>query len=235
MKGVKMAENNLELWNKYRQPPASVLKPIGAGRLKGKSDINPMWRYQALTEEFGPCGQGWNYDILSLWTEPGANGEVFAFAKVELFTEPAKAGQVMRGIIGVGGSKLIQKEKEGMHNNDEGFKMAVTDALGTACKMLGFAADVYMGLWDGSKYKEPLAQPGGPVSPEPPKATNPPGVEAWTTAQRGKLWAMCKVKGMSETEAKDFIEKYIPNKDKSTASSLIEHFDDVFADYTGVA
>jgi hypothetical protein len=41
-----------------------------------------------------------------------------------------------------------------MHSNDEGYKMAITDALSVAMKSLGVAADIYMGLWDGSKYKQ---------------------------------------------------------------------------------
>ncbi|MEE9593564.1 MAG: hypothetical protein V3W28_08290 [Thermoplasmata archaeon] len=58
-------------------------------------------------------------------------------------------------IEGIGGSKLIEKEKNGLHNNDEGWKMATTDALGTACKYIGLAADVYLGGGKGptgSKY-----------------------------------------------------------------------------------
>ena len=68
---------------------------------------------------------------------------------------------------------------------------------------------------------------------EEPK--KPEGPEAWSTAQRGKLWALCQEHMMNEAEAKEFIEKYVPNKDKAAASSLIEYFEQVFADYTGVA
>jgi hypothetical protein len=48
---------------------------------------------------------------------------------------------------------LVEQEKNGLHTNDECFKMAVTDALSVAMKSLGMAADVYKGLWDGTKYK----------------------------------------------------------------------------------
>ena len=33
----------------------SALRQIEAGKLKGKTDINPQWRYKAMTEAFGPC------------------------------------------------------------------------------------------------------------------------------------------------------------------------------------
>ena len=40
--------------------------------------------------------------------------------------------------------------------------MAVTDAFSTSLKMIGVAADIYAGRWDGSKYKdEPAENPKG--------------------------------------------------------------------------
>ena len=139
--------NNMEVWDKVKQPPPSALKTIQAGRLKGKSDINPQWRYQAMTEQFGTAGVGWGYNIVKLWKEECGDGQVMAFAEINLWT------RVSDNLIpGIGGSMLITKEKEGLHVSDEGYKMAITDALSVAMKMLGIAADVYMGLWDGSKY-----------------------------------------------------------------------------------
>ena len=140
--------NNLELWNKVKQPPPTALKQIKGGRLSGMTDISPQWRYLALTEEYGACGIGWNYEIVRLWQEKFDNGEVMAFAEIKL-----NAGE-SKNIPGIGGSKLVTMESKGLHYSDEGYKMAVTDALGVAAKMLGFGADIYMGKWDGSKYKD---------------------------------------------------------------------------------
>ena len=44
---------NMEIYNKYRAVPDTAQKTINAGRLKGMTDINPMWRLQCLTEAFG--------------------------------------------------------------------------------------------------------------------------------------------------------------------------------------
>ena len=141
----------MDLWNAVRFVPSTNLKPIMAGRLKGKSDVNPVWRCQVLTENFGPCGFGWKFTVDRKWTEPGASGEIMAFADVSLYI---KDGDTWSDAIpGTGGAVLVAKESSGMHNNDEGFKMAVTDALSTAMKVLGVAAEVYLGNWDGSKYK----------------------------------------------------------------------------------
>lgn len=140
----------LELWNKLNKPPGTALKAIGAGRLKGKSDVNPQWRIKVMTDTFGPCGIGWKYTVEKQWTERGTNDQVFAFVNVNLYVK--NDGAWSDAIPGTGGSMLITKEKEGLHNSDEAFKMATTDALSVAMKMLGVAAEVYLGNWDGSKY-----------------------------------------------------------------------------------
>lgn len=143
---------NMEIWNKVKRPPETALKSITAGRLKGKSDISPQWRYQVLTEVLGPCGIGWKYEIKRLWTEQGSHDQVMAFSEVLLWVKVD--GAWSEPIPGIGGASLIAKESSGLHSNDEGYKMAVTDALSVALKMIGVAADIYLGAWDGSKYRE---------------------------------------------------------------------------------
>ena len=55
---------NLELYNKVREVPQDAKKTISAGRIKGFTDINPMWRIKCLTEQFGPCGSFSEIEIL---------------------------------------------------------------------------------------------------------------------------------------------------------------------------
>lgn len=146
----KTEEKNLELWNKYKQPPKWALRKIMSGRLSGKTDINPIFRYQALTEKFGPCGVGWKYTIDDKWTDPGPDNQVFVNVEISLFLK--FSSEWSAPIKAIGGSMLVKKEKRGPYANDEGYKMALTDALSVACKMVGIAADIYAGLFDGSKY-----------------------------------------------------------------------------------
>jgi hypothetical protein len=154
----------MDNWNRLKQPPGWALKTIQAGRLKGKSDINPQWRYQAMTEVYGECGCGWKYSIEKLWTEPGPEDQVFAFAQINLQIK-CDNDEWSAPIPGVGGHMLVVKEKSGPYANDEAYKMAITDALSTAMKMLGVASDIYAGLWDGAKY----AEAGPAAKPEPKK------------------------------------------------------------------
>lgn len=132
---------NMAIYEAVRKAPSNALRAIQAGRLKGKTDINPMWRIKALTEQFGPVGFGWKYEIVKEWQEPGANGEVAAFVDINLYVK--WNGEWSEPIPGNGGSMFISKEKNGLYTDDEAYKKALTDAISVSCKALGFAADVY--------------------------------------------------------------------------------------------
>ena len=152
-KGAEM--ENLTLYNRFRNVPPEAKKTIGAGRLKGFTDINPMWRIKTLTEAFGPAGMGWYYEITKHWVEDGADGVRMAFVEIALYVK--HEGEWSKPIAGTGGSTLIAKEKNGMYNDDEAFKKALTDAIGGACKLLGIGADVYFEK-DSSKYDAPIKE-----------------------------------------------------------------------------
>lgn len=165
-------KDSITIYDNLSHPPKSALKPIVGGKMRGKTDINPQWRYRAMTEQFGLCGIGWRYEIRRLWTEDGANGEKLAFAEVAVFV---KDGDVWSdAIVGVGGSCLVTTEKGVLVSNDEGYKMAITDAFSTALKMIGVAAAIYAGAWDGSKYNDNVVETKAqPVQPQPQKEPQP--------------------------------------------------------------
>ena len=159
---------NLDIYDKLKSVPESALKTIGAGRLKGKSDINPQWRYMRLTEVFGPCGIGWKFTIEKQWIEAYSNGEIACFVNVLLFF---KHGEIWsEGIPGNGGSMFVANESKGPYVSDECYKMATTDAIGTAAKMIGLASDVYSGLLNANipaqtKYDKPEPTSSKPENP----------------------------------------------------------------------
>jgi hypothetical protein len=153
-------------YKKMSRPPETALRKIEAGDLKGKTDINPQWRYEIMDEVYGPCGDGWKYEIVKLWDYPTQDGTVLAFAQINVYVKTADGWS--DPIPGLGGNTLVdmvkgynQGDPKRPKPNDEGYKMAITDALGTALKMLGVAADIYAGRWDGSKYRD---DPPPPVS-----------------------------------------------------------------------
>lgn len=150
-------EGKLNIYNAMRKVPEEALREIKGGKLKGKSDINPMWRIKAMTEQFGPCGVGWKPELVRSWTEPGAGGEIAAFVEIKLYIK--EGGQWSDAIPGTGGNMLVARERGELVTNDEAFKMAYTDAISVACKLLGCGADVY---WGGGQDKV--------YSPDPARA-----------------------------------------------------------------
>lgn len=142
-----MDKGNLWIYEQVREVPKGAQRAIQGGRLRGKTDINPMWRLKALTEMFGPVGTGWKYTIDKMWTE--AVGDVVAvFVNISLYYK--HNGEWSEAIPGTGGNMLAEKEKSGIYVSDECYKMALTDAIGVAAKALGVAANIY---WESDKTK----------------------------------------------------------------------------------
>ena len=149
--------DNMSLWNSWGRAPEEAKKPITAGRLKGMTDINPMWRYKMLTERFGPCGIGWYTDEAQYELHPGAQDQVVVVCRLKLYYRDPESGEWSKGVAGQGGSMLVAAETKGLYTSDEAFKMAYTDAISVACKQLGIGADVY---WSRGETKYSLGKPG---------------------------------------------------------------------------
>lgn len=158
--------DNMAIYNAFRNTPATALKPILEGKLKGKSDINPMWRIEKLTEQFGPIGIGWNYKVTRLErVEVPQTQEVMCFVDIELYYKHGEAWS--EPLFGTGGSMLVDNFRNaGVKANDDGFKMALTDAISVACKQLGMAADVYWAAGE-TKYSRLVPEAKPPVQTKP--------------------------------------------------------------------
>ena len=189
----QIQQDNLSIYERVRSVPTEAKKAIEAGRLKGKSDINPMWRIKKLTEVFGPVGFGWYTEVVKTWTEVDENSDVAVFVDINLFVK--KDGEWSKPIYGNGGNKLISHERKYESGtqvlvpylDDDAYKKAYTDAISVAAKALGVGADVYFEK-DVTKYdtalsqSEPVqAQVAGTPVPEV-KPTLSPSVKTWKQA-----------------------------------------------------
>lgn len=162
-------ENNMKYYDVARVCPENAQRQIQAGKLKGKTDINPMWRIKQLTEMFGPCGLGWRTRNETFWTTPGANGEVVAWCSIQLQYFDNEIGEWSDPVFGIGGSMLVDTQKGNLASNDEAYKMAYTDAISVCCKALGFAADIYWQA-DTTKYgRNETRDPAPPKKPAIPR------------------------------------------------------------------
>ena len=147
-KSKTKVQDNLSLWNKVQTSKSETLKGVNLGR-KFKS-INAHSQVMAATEQFGPMGLGWGY-------EPTYE-EIFGMLRCQLKMWAIIDGQRSEfyseggcAIEPVAGDDARSIRKAAMANSDI-FKKATTDALTKGLSVLGFNADVFLGLWDDNKY-----------------------------------------------------------------------------------
>lgn len=175
-----MSSENCKLWDALgRTDPAHTKQFSRSGGFKGTA-IKPMWSYRRMTEEFGPCGDGWGVNEPSFQVVPGPEGEVLVYCTASVWYTYAP-GERQRTVYGVGGDKVVNKFSSGLKSDDEAFKKAFTDAVTNALKLIGVGADVHMGMFDDNKYVNTMRQE---FSDEP--ATTP--IKSSAQLKRDNFW-----------------------------------------------
>ena len=134
------------LWDKLGKTDPKHTKDFTRGGGFRGTAIKPMFSYRRMTEEFGPCGQGWGIGEPSFQVVI-AGEETLVYCTVSIWYEKRE-----QTVFGVGGDKVAGKNKYGVQTDDEAFKKAFTDAVTNALKLIGVGADVHMGMFDDSKY-----------------------------------------------------------------------------------
>ena len=189
--------DNMKIYEAARAVPQEALKTIQAGRLKGMSDINPMFRIKRLTEMFGPCGVGWWYEITrkEIVYDEELTNQKCAFVDINLYYTDPETGRESHAIPGTGGASFVAAERNGHYMSDECYKMALTDAISVAAKALGVAADVYYKN-DRSKYTKDTLETEQPPADglQPGEKMNLPKAGSWNPMNAACVW--CKNNGV---------------------------------------
>lgn len=157
-KPITTSENNLRTWNKVCNTDKKFTKTFDKGTFKG-TDINPTYRAMKMTEVYGPYGYGWGIQDLSFREIPLPTNDVIVVCELSLWYE--EEGKTC--VVGphAGCDFLVRNTKSsGPKADDEAHKKAQTDAMTACFRFLGISADVYMGLWDNSKYQQELEKTG---------------------------------------------------------------------------
>lgn len=213
---VQQDNGNLSIYERVRSVPKEAKKEIEAGRLKGKHDINPMWRIKALTEVFGPAGFGWYTEVVRTWTEASESGEMAVFVDINLYVK--KDSEWSKPIFGNGGNKLIANEKKYENGqqvyipylDDDAYKKAYTDAISVAAKALGVGADVYF-----EKDKGKYASQAKPSAEESQQAPSKP-----VLSSKGRDWRAAVAFTASQTDSAEVISQKIRSKYDITDEDL---------------
>jgi hypothetical protein len=141
--------NNKALWNRVCVTDPAAVKPITGKQYSGNSP-KPYWIVERLTDEFGPCGTGWGFQIINERFERFSDTDSLHVAVVRFwYVQDGKRGELEQ----IGQTKASYVTSKGSFMLDEDApKKSVTDALVKCASYLGFAGDIFSGRWDDSKY-----------------------------------------------------------------------------------
>lgn len=138
-----------DLWERVCTTDPRAVKPITGKQYKGNSP-KPYWIVERLTDEFGPCGLGWGFQIISERFERFSDTDTLHIAAVRFWYvldgqrgELEQIGQTKASYVTSSGNFMLDEDAP---------KKSVTDALVKCASYLGFAGDIFSGRWDDSKY-----------------------------------------------------------------------------------
>lgn len=167
------AKENLSIWQSVQRTDPRFTKPLTGTGFTGTS-INSAYMFMRATEVFGPIGTGWGCDVIEDKMIPGApmseaifNGDKFVrneilrnsdgsvicelnhSLKIRLwYVRNGKRGEVEA----YGATPYMYKSKRGIIADSEVNKKSFTDAMKKALSLLGFSADVFLGMHDDMEY-----------------------------------------------------------------------------------
>jgi hypothetical protein len=156
-----------ELWNAVAVTNPNFVKSFTRGGGFSGTAINATYQAQKATEVFGPCGIAWGLDILEERYQDGApllqgemvvGYEVIHVLRVKLwYIHQGKRGEV----IHFGQTPFVGRNKNGFFTDEEAPKKSMTDAMSKCLSLIGFSADVHLGLYDDNKYVADLRKEYG--------------------------------------------------------------------------
>ena len=158
---------NTEIWNIVAVTNPNFVKSFTRGGGFSGTAINATYQAQKATETFGPCGIGWGLDILEERYQDGApllqDGAVVGKEVIHVLR--AKLWYVYQGkrgeVIHFGQTPFVGRNKNGFFTDEEAPKKSMTDAMSKCLSLIGFSADVHLGLYDDNKYVADLRKEFG--------------------------------------------------------------------------
>lgn len=149
---------NTSLWQAVEKTDPSFTKQFSrGGGFKGTA-TNATYLARKATEQFGPCGTGWGVHVLDEQIIEGApllvDGVVVAHEKIHKvlarlwYMRDGQRGEVEQ----FGQTQIVGKNKNGFYTDEEAPKKSLTDAMSKCLSLLGFSADIHLGLYDDNKY-----------------------------------------------------------------------------------
>ncbi|CNC99148.1 hypothetical protein [Yersinia bercovieri] len=173
-----METENLSVWKQVQKTDEKYTKAFSNNG--GGTSINGTYMVMRATEIFGPIGIGWGYRIIEERFDKGApiqetvmkDGkpagqrivsdaagnfvyELNHTVKIELWF---MRDGVKGSIESYGCTPYLTKNKYGLTTDGEAPKKSLTDATKKALSMLGFSADIFLGLFDDQEYRQEVKE-----------------------------------------------------------------------------
>lgn len=153
----------LALWDSVQETDPKYTKSFSrSGGFKGTA-INHTYQTKRATAVFGPKGYGWGTHVLEEEYVKGAplihekhgviGNEIIHVLRIELWYR--HNGQRC-AFTSFGQTTFVGSNKHGFFTDEEAPKKSLTDAESKALAMLGFSADIHLGLFDDNKYVSDL-------------------------------------------------------------------------------
>lgn len=168
------AQDNLKIWRSVMRTDPRFTKQMTGTGFEGTS-INAEYMIMRATEIFGPIGSRWGFEILEDRMIPGApfSEPVYEDKKFignrmlrdgdgTLIFEQNHSLKIRfwyqtetdeGSVHAYGATPYMFKTKHGIKCDGEAQKKSLTDALKKALSLLGFSADVWLGLYDLPEYQ----------------------------------------------------------------------------------
>ena len=160
--------DTMQLWESVEKTDPKYTKQFSrGGGFKGTA-TNATYLARKATERFGPCGIGWGVDVVSEEIIQGAphviDGQVVAHDLIHKVR--ARLWYVVDGVRGevehFGQTQFVGRNKHGFYTDEEAPKKSLTDAMSKCLSMLGFSADIHLGMYDDNKYVAKLHEEFAP-------------------------------------------------------------------------
>ena len=164
--------DNMSVWAKVEKTDPKYTKQFSrGGGFKGTA-TNATYLARKATEIFGPCGTGWGINVLNEEVFTGAphviEGQVVAHDMIHKVH--ARLWYVLDGNRGeieqFGQTQIVGRNKNGFYTDEEAPKKSLTDAMSKCLSLLGFSADIHLGMYDDNKYVAQLRQDFAPRASE---------------------------------------------------------------------
>lgn len=153
--------DHLELWRRVEKTPTTATKQANVGG-QSITAIDTMHMIRLATETFGPMGLGWGYRIEDERYDQGApipdpkggpslGHELTHTVRLTLWYQwQGQKGEVTQ----FGHTRAVYRTNKGTWMTDgEAPKKSVSDAMKKCLSLLGFAADIFTGLFDDRDYR----------------------------------------------------------------------------------